>query len=130
MNKLLLIFVFILLGFAQGVDSLADSLTIKKEVLANIKTKVKPVGDKWFSQDKFLHAYFSASIPGLTYYVYTDRLKKDENLGKIYAISLTAIAGLGKEIYDKKRKGHFSWKDLCWDGVGLALGYFVFIHDY
>ena len=38
------------------------------------------------------------------------------------AAGITISAGLLKEIYDWKKKGHFSWRDLLWDGVGLALG--------
>ncbi|MGC8893247.1 MAG: hypothetical protein ACP5QG_00180 [candidate division WOR-3 bacterium] len=31
-------------------------------------------------------------------------------------------ASFVKEIYDWKTKGRFSWRDIFWDGVGLALG--------
>jgi uncharacterized protein YfiM (DUF2279 family) len=57
-------------------------------------------------------------------------LGKDEKKGKIYSISITALISIGKEIYDKKKKGHFSWKDLFWDGLGLTVGYLLFIHDF
>lgn len=86
--------------------------------------------DVWFSQDKFLHFSACAALPGLTYHLYVCRLKRDENVGKIYSVSITALFGIGKEIYDKKKKGHFSWKDLFWSGLGLAVGYFVFVHDF
>ena len=126
----LLIFIFISIGFAQPADSLVDSLFVKNAIVSDTEKILKPVKDQWFSQDKFLHFYFSASITGLTYHLYVCRLNKDEDAGKIYSVSITALLSLGKEIYDKKKKGHFSWKDLCWDGLGLAVGYFAFIHDY
>ena len=56
------------------------------------------------------------------------RLERDEDRGKVYAVSLTALLALGKELYDKKRKGHFSWKDLTWSGLGLLAGYLVFVY--
>ncbi len=114
--------------FAQKNDSLNDSLKIYK--VPEIKPTIKVSRDEWFSQDKFLHFYFSATIVGLSYHTLVCRLDRDEREGKIFSISFTAIAGLGKEIYDKKKKGHFSWKDLCWDGAGLAVGYFAFVHKY
>ena len=86
--------------------------------------------DSWTSQDKFLHGSASAVIEGVSFYVYSHRLNNPEISGRIYAISFTAAIGLGKEIYDKKRKGIFSWKDLFWDGVGIAVGYFAFVYDY
>lgn len=99
----------------------ADSLTIMPEMK-------KVVSDPWFGQDKILHFSAGFAIPGLTYHFYTCRLNGDEQRGKVYAVSLTALLALGKEFYDEKKKGHFSWKDLAWGGLGLAIGYFVMIH--
>jgi len=126
MKKILFLnLLFIISVFAQDSDSLNDSLRCRLNISKNIQTT-----DKWFSQDKFLHFYACASIVGLSYHTLVCRLKRDEKEGKIYSISFTALVGLGKEVYDKKKKGHFSWKDLCWDGAGLAIGYFAFIHRY
>jgi uncharacterized protein YfiM (DUF2279 family) len=118
----------IFLIFAQESDSLND--TLKLYMTSEVKTMIKPHHDRWFSQDKFLHFSVCASIVGLSYHTLVCRLNRDENQGKIYSISFTALIGLGKEIYDKKKKGHFSYKDLCWDGAGLVIGYFAFIHRY
>ena len=98
-----------------------DSLTIMPEMR-------KVMSDSWFSQDKMLHFAAGFAIPGYTYVFYVNRLNGDEQKGKIYAVSLTTLLAVGKEIYDKKKKGHFSWKDLAWGGIGLAVGYFVMIH--
>jgi len=116
------------IAFAQNLDLLQDSLLIAKEKPLAMNLGVKPISDTWFSQDKFLHFSACASITGLTYHVYVCRLKGDENRGEVFSISLTTAIGIGKEVYDKKKKGHFSWKDLFWDGLGLAAGYFVFVH--
>ncbi len=115
---------------AQENDSLADTLKCNSNILPEIKTTITPQTDKWFAQDKFLHFYFSASMVGLSYHTLICRLNKNENEGRIFAISFTAFVGLGKEIYDKKKKNRFSWKDLCWDGIGILTGYLAFIHDY
>ncbi|MGQ9464184.1 MAG: hypothetical protein ACUVQ4_00545 [bacterium] len=124
-----MILIFIISQYAYGFsenDSLIDSLKMRQEIMP----VSKKISDQWFSQDKFLHFSACASIVGLSYHTLVCRLKKTEDTGKLYAVSLTAVIGLGKEFYDKKKKKHFSWKDLCWDGLGLAFGYFAFIHDY
>ncbi|MDH4211979.1 MAG: hypothetical protein OEV79_11090 [candidate division WOR-3 bacterium] len=105
------------------VDSVnnSDSLTIMPEMK-------KVISDSWFGEDKILHFSAGFAIPGLTYHFYVCRLDGDEQRGKVYAVSLTALLAFGKEFYDKKKKGHFSWKDLAWGGLGLAVGYFVLIN--
>ena len=119
----LLFFVSILVGQTETqADSLeqSDSLVITSEMK-------KVVSDPWFGRDKVLHFSAGMAIPGLTYHFYVCRLNRDEQRGKIYAVSLTALLALGKEVYDKKKKGHFSWKDLAWGGLGLAVGYIAFV---
>ena len=98
-----------------------DSLVIMPEMR-------KQMTDPWFAQDKVLHFSAGFAIPGLTYHFYVCRLERDEDRGKVYAISLTALLALGKELYDKKTTDRFSWKDLAWSGMGLAVGYLIFIH--
>jgi len=104
-------------------DSLGqpDSLVIMPEMR-------RQICDPWFGCDKVLHFSAGFAIPGLTYHFYVCRLGRDEDRGKVYAISLTALLALGKEVYDKKKKGHFSWKDLTWTTAGLLAGYLVFIY--
>jgi uncharacterized protein YfiM (DUF2279 family) len=104
---------------SQSIDSSSDSI---------IDLGITPIKDKWFSGDKLLHFSASAAITGLTYHFYVNRLNRPEDRGRVYSVSLTALVGIGKELYDKKKKGYFSWKDLVWDGLGLAVGYFVFVY--
>ena len=111
-------------GYNPAVDS-SDTTIIKD----TIKVKyTKTVKDPWLSQDKFLHFSACAALTGLTYHLYVCRWKRDEHLGRVYAVPLTAVLSLSKEIYDKKKKGQFSWRDLCWDGLGLLAGYLLFIY--
>ncbi len=83
--------------------------------------------DDWFARDKFLHFSACAAISGFTYLFSIERLSRGETEGAAYSVSFTALVGLGKELYDKKHKGRFSWKDLLWDGAGLMVGYIAFI---
>lgn len=98
-----------------------DSLHIAPEMK-------KQMSDPWFARDKALHFSAGFAIPGLTYHFYVNRLNRDEQRGKVYAVSLTALLAVAKELYDKKKRGHFSWKDLAWSGAGLIAGYFIFVH--
>lgn len=87
--------------------------------------------DPWFSQDKFMHLYASASICGFSYYL-CNRLgsDRDRTPNAVYSISLTALVGLSKETCDRVRKNKFSWRDLCWDAAGIGLGYLLFVRAY
>jgi uncharacterized protein YfiM (DUF2279 family) len=107
------------LVLSQELDSSSDS---------TVDLGIKPLEDPWFSADKILHFSASAAITGLTYHFYVNRLNRPEDRGKVYSVSLTALVSIGKELYDTKKKGCFSWKDLLWDGLGLAAGYFVFVY--
>lgn len=111
---------------AQGPEPLADTLRPLLVMNPAALQPVNPAGDRWLSQDKFLHFYFSAALTGLTYHVYADQLDRDHDQGRIISLSLTSLVGFSKELYDLKKKQHFSWKDLAWDGLGIAVGYLAF----
>lgn len=124
---LLVIFVVSSVVSAQNVPAEGDTL-VQPDSLVIMPEMRKQITDPWFAQDKLLHFSAGFAIPGLTYHFYVCRLERDEDRGKVYAVSLTALLALGKELYDKKKKDHFSWKDLTWSGAGLAIGYLVFVH--
>jgi uncharacterized protein YfiM (DUF2279 family) len=112
---------------AQNVTAESDTLG-QPDSLVIMPEMRKQITDPWFAQDKLLHFSAGFAIPGLTYHFYVCRLERDEDRGKVYAVSLTALLALSKELYDKKTKDHFSWKDLTWSGIGLAVGYLIFVH--
>jgi uncharacterized protein YfiM (DUF2279 family) len=112
----------------QSVETTDDTTSAQYDTLSIMPEMRKQISDPWFGQDKLLHFSAGFAIPGLTYHFYVCRLNGDEDRGKVYAVSLTALLAFGKEIYDKQEKGHFSWKDLAWGGLGLAAGYLVFVH--
>ena len=83
--------------------------------------------DRFFAKDKALHVIHSAAIVGLSYHVYHCQLQNPSEEAKVFSISLSAIAGIGKEIYDGLSKtGNPSWKDLIADGIGIILGVLIF----
>jgi|YNPNPStandDraft_1061719.scaffolds.fasta_scaffold11335_2 uncharacterized protein YfiM (DUF2279 family) len=75
--------------------------------------------DPMFGPDKAKHAAASFVLFTSAYAL------SDEPCGFRAAAAaggITVSAGLLKEIYDWRTKGRFSWRDIFWDGVGLALG--------
>jgi len=47
------------------------------------------------------------------------------NAAFVGALGTTAAFGIGKEVYDKKTTGLFSFRDLTWDGVGTGAAWLV-----
>lgn len=104
------------------------SVTIQQESLPAFSGQVPH--DPWFAKDKFLHFSVSAAMPGFLHYLGYVQCDMNERTSAIGAVSVSALIGIAKECYDRRKKNHFSWRDLLWDGLGLTIGYFVFIHDY
>ncbi len=85
--------------------------------------------DSWLGMDKFLHVAACASITGLSYHVYHCQYRNPVDRSIYLSLSLAGTSGIGKEVYDARvRKTHWSWKDIVADGVGIAIGYLLFIH--
>jgi len=101
------------------------STTLQINEHAVVKEPIK-YHDPWLSQDKFLHFSVSAAITGFSYYSGARTFDLELGTAKTVSVSLTALIGISKELYDHKRKGQFSWKDLLWDGAGIAVGYLLF----
>lgn len=77
---------------------------------------VVPESDAWLGADKFKHAAMSYAITAYTFAA-TD--------SEPAAVASAAIAGILKEIYDRRRGSLFSVRDLLWDAAGVALAYAV-----
>lgn len=95
-------------------------------LVAEFDFQKRPGLDPWFSEDKILHFYFSASLAGLVYHLTADQANQEAGPSRIIAISVTSLVGVGKEIFDRQQKKVFSWKDLAWDALGIATGCLVF----
>ena len=77
--------------------------------------------DGWFGADKMKHFFMSAFIQSLAYS--SVRAAGASHDGAfVSATAATVGFGLGREIYDGRVKRAFSYKDLVWDGAGLAAG--------
>lgn len=86
------------------------------------------IKDPWISEDKFYHFTATSLIVGSTYHLLYCRLNMDEEKGRIASIGVAISVSILKELYDLKRKRHFSWKDLVYDILGIGAGYFIFIY--
>jgi uncharacterized protein YfiM (DUF2279 family) len=76
-------------------------------------------GDSWFGVDKAKHFLVAAAIQSGSYAAL--RSADVRHWPSLDAgFGTTAAVSLGKEIYDRRRSGLFSWKDLAWDGAGAV----------
>lgn len=105
---------------------------ISSDTLGNgSKTKVlhsRPVTeDRWIAVDKFHHFSYSLGITGLSYHIYHCQLQRDKREARILAVSLSAVAGIAKELWDEVRGEGVSYKDLCADALGIIVGTLFFI---
>ncbi|MCX5763690.1 MAG: hypothetical protein NTU67_03545 [Gemmatimonadetes bacterium] len=78
-------------------------------------------GDRWFGPDKLLHFTASALIQSVAHTALRSRGMTYAN-ASWSAAGVTAVAGIGKELWDLKRHDDFSLRDLTWDVVGGASG--------
>ena len=75
--------------------------------------------DAWLGPDKLQHFFTSAFVQCVGYGVL--RRAGADNAPAIAGASVvTAIAGVGKEVYDRRTKGDFSARDLAWDAAGAG----------
>ena len=76
-------------------------------------------GDSWFGPDKLQHFFTSAFVQSIGYGALR-RAGGDNGLALAGASALTAAAGVGKELRDRRVKGEFSVRDLVWDAAGAG----------
>lgn len=77
--------------------------------------------DGWFGADKIKHFFMSAFIQSMAYS--SVRAAGASHDGAIVSATAATVGfGVGREIYDGRVKRAFSYKDLVWDGAGLAAG--------
>ena len=75
--------------------------------------------DSWFGPDKLQHFFTSAFVQSFGYGVLR-RAGADNGPALAGASTLTAVAGVGKEVYDRRVRGEFSVRDLAWDAAGAG----------
>jgi uncharacterized protein YfiM (DUF2279 family) len=80
--------------------------------------------DPWLGSDKFRHFLLSYAVTAFTFAsLRSGGLRGDDALAG--GMAAAAVAGLGKEVHDRRRGGLFSGRDLVADGVGIMTAYFL-----
>ncbi len=77
--------------------------------------------DPWVAQDKALHFGASASIAVVGYGVGA-HVFDTRGPALLCGAGASAFAGIVKESIDLAGYGVASWKDVAWDGIGIATG--------
>ena len=77
------------------------------------------VADPWFGVDKVKHFFMTAFVQSVSYS--TLRLTNaDHQSSMVGATAVSAGFGIGKELFDRRRGGVFSTRDLLWDAAGAT----------
>ena len=134
--------ILILLLLSPGEPGLIDTiesnpltlLSISKdnspELLDDFDTDPQNPEDDWIAMDKFWHWALSFSLTGSTYHFIHNQLNSADPEAMIISLSSVLVFSVLKEFYDLARYNLFSFKDLCYDVLGMATGYLVFIWDW
>lgn len=77
--------------------------------------------DRWFAEDKVRHLALAFAGTGMSFGA-ARAAGLDREAGLVAAGSTMLLAGIGKEIRDRRRGGPFSGRDLAWDLAGIAAG--------
>jgi len=77
--------------------------------------------DAWIAEDKLKHGFMSLAVVGFTQ-ASARTVDFDQSAAAVMGVAAGAIAGLGKEWYDRKSGRPFSYRDLIWDSIGIAAG--------
>lgn len=82
------------------------------------------VQDEWWAEDKAKHFAASAVLAAGGYALAATRYESREaRLATGFAVSFSA--GVAKEIWDARGNGVASWRDMVWNGIGIATGLLV-----
>ena len=78
--------------------------------------------DKWFAIDKVQHFSYSCLVALGFQYSLVNKMEMDETYAMPVSLGLSFMAGVTKEIQDRKSKnGFFSRRDLVANGLGILL---------
>jgi putative lipoprotein len=76
--------------------------------------------DRWFGADKVKHFLTSFFVQSFAYSA-TRATGAGHSPSIAAASAATAVVGIGKEVYDRRSYGVFSYRDLTWDAAGAGL---------
>lgn len=76
--------------------------------------------DRWLGQDKLKHFFmagYSYSVTHAALQAASVSTSGQRNGGLVISVSVS----VGKEVADRRRGSYVSYRDLAWDGAGIAL---------
>ena len=82
--------------------------------------------DHWFGRDKLKHFFVSAFVQSVSYAT-LQAAGADRDAALVGATAATATFGVGKELFDRRRGGAFSVRDLTWDAAGAGAATLVLV---
>lgn len=85
---------------------------------------VEVAQDAWLGSDKFTHIAMSFATTSFAFAA-ASALADDAGDALVIAVPIGAVAGVGKEILDRRRGGVFSLKDLAADAIGVAVAWLM-----
>jgi hypothetical protein len=85
---------------------------------------VRPKADAWLGADKFQHFWMSYAVTAFAFGALR-AAGADGETALHAALPVAAVAGIGKEVSDRRRGEIFSLRDLVADGLGIAAAYFL-----
>lgn len=100
------------------------------ELLDDFDRDPKHPEDKWFGMDKFWHWAMAFTLTGSSYHLIHNQINIPDPGAMTISLSGTLFFSIMKEFYDLFSYNLFSYKDLCYDILGMATGYVVFIWDW
>lgn len=80
------------------------------------------VADPWFGADKLKHFFIAGFVESVAF-AGLEAAGADRRVARSAAIAGTAATAIGREVYDYRSKGVFSFRDIVWGafGAGAAL---------
>lgn len=76
-----------------------------------------PPRDAWFGADKVKHFFMSAFVQSAAFSA-ARAAGASNSTAQVSGAFATAVAGIGREVHDRRRGKVFSVKDLAWDAAG------------
>jgi hypothetical protein len=80
--------------------------------------------DPIIGADKIKHFFIAGFVESVAF-AGTQAVGSDHSTARPVAIGAVAAASIGRELYDRRTKGLFSFRDLAWDALGAGAALLV-----
>jgi uncharacterized protein YfiM (DUF2279 family) len=81
----------------------------------------QPISDRWFAEDKMRHLAMAFATTSFGHAA-ARAAGADAGTATALGAAATVVASIGKEVFDRRAGGIFSYRDLVWDAAGILLG--------